>query len=57
MERDELVEFKVKSRVKEGCKVLGALQSVMKCKTLGLKAKRGCYDEVVVPILFYGAET
>ena len=35
VEKDELVETKVKSRVKEGCKVLGALKSVMKCRTLG----------------------
>ena len=57
MEKDELVETEVKFRVKEGCKVLGALKSVMKCRTLGLHAKRGLYEGVVVPTVHYGAET
>ena len=36
VEKIELVETEVKSRVKEGCKVLGALKSVMRCRTLGI---------------------
>ena len=35
------VETPVKTRVKEGCKVLGSLKSVMNCWTLGMEAKRG----------------
>ena len=44
VEKMELVETEVKSRVKEGCKVLGALKSVMSCRTLGMEAKRGLYE-------------
>ena len=54
---DELVATEVKSRVKEGCKVLGALKSVMKCRTFGMHAKRELYEGVVVPTVLYGAET
>ena len=57
VEKTELVETEVKSRVKEGCKVLGALKSVMSCRTLGMEAKRGLYEGVVVPTVLYGAET
>ena len=38
----ELVETEVKSRVKEGFKVLGALKSKMLCRSLGMEAKIGC---------------
>ena len=41
VEKVELVETKMKTRVKEGCEVLGALKSVMKCWTMGMEAKRG----------------
>ena len=51
------MEAKVKLRVKEGCKVLGALRSVMSCRTLGMEAKRGMYEGVVVPNVLYIAET
>ena len=30
---------------------------VMSCRTLGIEAKRGLYECVVVPTVFYGAET
>ena len=43
--------------MKEGCKVLGALKSVMRCRTLGMEAKRGLYEGVVLPTVLYGAET
>jgi len=57
VEKSELVETEVKSRVKEGCKVLGALKSVMSCRTLGMEANRGLYEGVVEPTVLYGAET
>jgi len=37
--RDEPVATEVKSRVEAGCKVWGALESAMKCRTLGMHAK------------------
>ena len=43
--------------MKEGCKVLGTLKSVMKCWTLGMEAKRGLYMGVVLPTVLHGAET
>ena len=36
---------------------MGALKSVMRCRTLGKHAKRGLYEGVVVPTVVYGAET
>jgi hypothetical protein len=57
LEKDELVRTEVKSRVKEGCKGLGALKSVMKCRTLGMNAKRSLYEGEVVTTVLYGAET
>ena len=56
-EKIELVEAQVKLRVKEGCKVLGALKSVTSCRTLGMEAKRGLYEGVVAPTVLNGAET
>ena len=53
----ELVETEVKSRVKEGCKVLGVLKSVMSCRTFGMEAKIRLFEGVVVPAALYGAET
>ena len=44
VEKIELVETEVKLRVNEGCKVLGALKSVMRCRTYGMEAKRGLYE-------------
>jgi hypothetical protein len=53
VEKDELVETKVKSRVKEGCKVFGALKRVMKCRTLGMKKKIGLYEGAVISTVLY----
>lgn len=35
------MELKVKSGVNEECKVSGALESVLSCRTMGVEAKRG----------------
>ena len=40
VEKIELVETEVKSRVKEGCKVLGALKSVMAAHGEGRRSPR-----------------
>lgn len=39
------------------CKVLRALKGVVRCRTLGVKAKRGLIEEVVVRTVLCGAET
>ena len=54
MEKADLVETKVKNRVKNVCKALGARKSVMNCRTLGMTAK--CEGGFVSSVL-YGAET
>ena len=57
MEKTELMETEVKSQVNEGCKVLGIQKSVMSCRTLGMEAKRGLSERVVLPTVLYRAET
>ena len=37
--------------------MLGALKSVMRCRTLGMEAKSELYKGVVLPTVLYGAET
>ena len=37
--------------------MLGALKSEMSCRTLGIEAKRGLCEWVVVPTVFYKTET
>lgn len=44
VEKSELVEPEVKSRVKRGCNVLGALMIVMSCRTWGPEANRRLYE-------------
>ena len=46
----------VTNRVKEGCKVLGALNSVIRNRSLGMNVKRALYEKVVVPTVLYGSE-
>ena len=55
VEKTELVETKMRPRVKERSNVLGALQSAMSCKTLGMETRKK--DRVVVPTVSHGAET
>ena len=57
VEKIELVETEVKLRVNEGCKVLGALKSVMRCRTLGLEARIWLFEGMVLTVVLYGAET
>lgn len=47
----------VRHRVEEGCKSWGALKSVMRCRGLGMDAKKRLYESVVVPTVLYGSET
>ncbi len=35
----------------------GGMKRVFKCKSLGMSAKRGLYEGVVVPMALYGTET
>ncbi|KAG0420486.1 hypothetical protein EQH57_0124, partial [Dictyocoela roeselum] len=57
VEKTEPVETEVKSRVKEVCKVLCALKTIMICRTLGMETKRGLNEGVIVPTVLYGTET
>ena len=52
-EKTELEGTYVKSRVREGHRVLGARKSEMSCKDVG----DGIKDRVVVPTVLYGAES
>ena len=38
------------------CKVLGAMQGVMKCRGLGMNVKKVLYEKVIVPTVTYGSE-
>ena len=42
----------MRHRVKEGCKVLGALKGIMKNRGLGMNV-----DKVVVPTVMYGSDS
>ena len=50
------IEADVCNRVKEGCKTLGAMKGVMKCRGLGMNVKKVLYEKVVVPTVTYGSE-
>lgn len=51
------VESDGKGSVKGGCKVLGALTSVMSCRTFYMAAKGRFHQDVGIPTLFYEAKT
>lgn len=48
VEKTGELESEMKCRLNKGCKVLGSLMSVMSCRTLGLEAKKGLYEILVV---------
>ena len=50
------VEADVSNRVKEGSKVLGAVNGVIKNRGLGMNVKRALYEKVIVPTVMYGSE-
>ena len=50
------IEADVCHRVNEGCKMLGALKGVMKCRGLGMNVKKVLYEKVIVPTVTYGSE-
>ena len=50
------VEADVSHRVNEGCKVLGAVNGVIKNRGLGMDVKRALYEKVIVPTVTYGSE-
>ena len=51
------VEADVRQRVKEGCKVLGALKGVMKNRGLGMNVKKVLDEKVVVLTIVCGSES
>ena len=51
------VEEDVRQRVGEGCKTMGVLNGLFKCRSLHMEVKRGLYEGVVVPTVLYGAES
>ena len=50
-------EDEITSRIGRGFQAWGMLNSVVKCRSLGVGAKRRLYEGVVVPTVLYGAET
>ena len=54
---DGRMTTEVNHRVGEGLKVFGALKSVWKERSVGMKAKMGMYEGVVVPSMLYACET
>ena len=51
------VEADVSHRVSEGCKVLGAVNGVVRNRGLGMNVKRVLYERVIVPTVTYGSES
>ena len=50
------IDADVCHRVKEGCKVLGTMKGVMKCRGLGMNVKKVLYEKVNVLTVTYGSE-
>ena len=50
------VEADVCHRINEGCKLLGAMKGVLKCRSLGADVKKVLYERIVVPTVAYGSE-
>lgn len=46
----------VRQKVNEGCKVMGVLNGIFKCRALSIEVKRCLYESVVVPTVLYGSE-
>ena len=44
------------NRVKEGSKVLFAVNGIIKNRGLGMDVKRALYEKVIVPTVMYGSE-
>ena len=53
---DRGCESDVVHRMNEGNRAWGALKSVLSNRGLGIKAKKGLYEGVIVPTALYGAE-
>ena len=51
------VEEDVRQRLNEGCKVMGVLNGLFKCRALHKAVKKSLYERVVVPTVLYGSET
>ena len=51
------VEADVQQSVLEGSKVLGAVRSILKGRTMSWGVKKTLYQQVIVPTVTYGAET
>lgn len=49
--------MEVRLSLNKGCMVGVVRKGVMKCRTLGLEAKSGLHDAVVVPTVLYRDET
>ena len=50
------VKADVNHRVNEGCKVLGAMNGVIKNRGLGMNVRRVLYEKIIVPTVTYGSE-
>ena len=51
------VEADVQQGVLEGSKVLGAVRSILKSRTISWEMKKILYPQVIVPLVNYGIET
>ena len=51
------VEADEQQRVLEGSKVLGAMRTVLKVRTMSWGLKKTLYQQVIVPTVTYGAKT
>ena len=56
MAADGGCEIDVVHRMNEWYRASGALKSVLSNRGLGIKAKKGLYEGVIVPTALYGAE-
>ena len=51
------VEQEVQARVVEAERAMGGLNKIFKNKEMGMEAKRGLYESIIVPTALYVLET
>ena len=54
---DAGVSMDVRQRVSEAAAAYGAMKSIWKVKEVGMKAKKGLYESIIVPTVVYGGES
>ena len=55
--KDAGVSMDVRQRVSEEAAAYGAMKSIWRVKEVGMRAKKGSYESIIVPTAVYGDES